>query len=51
MRPMNQRGKLSEPGLPKTKPISTAIDAKSQLTSRHGTRPIQKQGWGAVKKR
>jgi hypothetical protein len=50
MRPMNQKGKLTEPGMPKVKAIRTGpVDARSQINARHGTRPVQKQGWGAAK--
>jgi hypothetical protein len=50
MKAMRMKGKLSETGLPRTKAIRTGpIDARSQLSARHGTKPIQKQGWGQVK--
>jgi hypothetical protein len=50
MKAMAMKGKLCEPGLPRTKAIRTGqIDARSQLSPRHGTKPIQKQGWGQVK--
>jgi hypothetical protein len=50
MKRMAMKGVLCEPGLPRTKAIRTGqIDARSQLTPRHGAKPIQKQGWRPVK--
>jgi hypothetical protein len=50
MRPMNQKGKLTEPGLPKVKPVRTGpVDARSQINAKHGTRPVQIQGFGKAR--
>jgi hypothetical protein len=50
MKRMAMKGVLCEPGLPRTKAIRTGqIDARSQLSERHGAKPIQKQGWRPVK--